>query len=260
MRGRYARYRVSTGNGRPAQRGIARPNCPAADVCSSRSSAGSGHALVTPGGRGLSSPRPPPLVPHPLLPEILARWTNLRFTYPSKGSSPRSTSSGAASRTAVRPTTIAAVSSRSGSRSTSAGTFCGNAVPDATQARTRILPPPARPTSWSVTSSSAARSQSLFEFAGGEPAFLALARAHHERCLADPELNHPFSHEDQHPKHVERLAAYWAEVLGGPAAYSEMWGDESGVLAMHAGNGDMGDLGERFRDCFVKAMDDANLP
>jgi hemoglobin len=133
-------------------------------------------------------------------------------------------------------------------------------VPDATQARTRILPPPARPTSWSVTSSSAARSQSLFEFAGGGPAFLALARAHHERCLADPELNHPFSHEDQHPKHVERLAAYWAEVLGGPATYSETCGDESGVLAMHAGNGDMGDLGERFLDCFVKAMDDASLP
>jgi hemoglobin len=53
----------------------------------------------------------------------------------------------------------------------------------------------------------------LFEFAGGEPAFLALAAAHHARCLADPELNHPFSHPEQHPQHVERLAAYWAEVL-----------------------------------------------
>ena len=49
----------------------------------------------------------------------------------------------------------------------------------------------------------------LFEFAGGEAALLALARAHHERCLADPELNHPFSHPGQHPQHVERLAAYW---------------------------------------------------
>ena len=39
----------------------------------------------------------------------------------------------------------------------------------------------------------------LFEFAGGEPAFLALATAHHARCLADPELNHPFSHEDLDP-------------------------------------------------------------
>src|SRR5713226_8188582 len=100
----------------------------------------------------------------------------------------------------------------------------------------------------------------LFEFAGGEPAFLALARAHHARCLADPELNHPFSHDDQHPQHVERLAAYWAEVMGGPPTYSKTGGDESDVLQMHAGNGDMGDLGERFLDCFVRALDDAELP
>jgi hemoglobin len=100
----------------------------------------------------------------------------------------------------------------------------------------------------------------LFEFAGGEAAFLALARAHPARCLADPELNHPFSHGDQHPLHVERLAAYWAEVLGGPPAYSQACGDESGVLQMHAGNGDMSDLGERFVSCFVLALDDAELP
>jgi len=100
----------------------------------------------------------------------------------------------------------------------------------------------------------------LFELAGGEAAFVALAKAHHARCLADPELNHPFSHDDQHPQHVERLAAYWAEVLGGPPAYSQTCGDESGVLAMHAGNGDMTDLGNRFVDCFVHAMDDAALP
>jgi hemoglobin len=101
---------------------------------------------------------------------------------------------------------------------------------------------------------------SLFEFAGGESAFLALAAAHHERCVADPELNHPFSHPGQHPQHVERLAAYWAEVMGGPPSYSGSCGDQSGVLHMHAGNGDMGDLGERFLNCFDAAMDDARLP
>jgi hemoglobin len=100
----------------------------------------------------------------------------------------------------------------------------------------------------------------LYDFAGGEPAFLALARAHHARCLADPELNHPFSHPDQHPRHVERLAAYWAEVMGGPPIYSQSCGDQSALLSMHAGNGDMGDLGRRFVDCFVHAADDAGLP
>jgi hemoglobin len=100
----------------------------------------------------------------------------------------------------------------------------------------------------------------LYEFAGGEAAFLALATAHHARCLADPELNHPFSHPGQHPQHVERLAAYWAEVLGGPPRYSESCGDQSFVLRLHAGNGDLSDLGRRFVDCFVAAMDDAGLP
>lgn len=53
------------------------------------------------------------------------------------------------------------------------------------------------------------------EFAGADGAFLAPATAHHARCQADAELNHPFSHGDLNPEHVQRLADYWAEVLGG---------------------------------------------
>ncbi|WP_129666009.1 group II truncated hemoglobin [Phytoactinopolyspora endophytica] len=100
----------------------------------------------------------------------------------------------------------------------------------------------------------------LYEFAGGESAILALAIAHHKRCLEDPELNHPFSHPDQHPQHVERLAAYWAEVLGGPPRFSETCGDQSTVLTLHSGHGDMSDLGRRFVECFTLAADDAGLP
>jgi hemoglobin len=100
----------------------------------------------------------------------------------------------------------------------------------------------------------------LYEFAGGDAALLRLAAAHHERCLADPELNHPFSHPGQHPQHVERLAAYWAEALGGPPRYTGECGDHVEMLRMHAHNGDMGDLGERFVRCFDLAMDDAELP
>jgi hemoglobin len=101
----------------------------------------------------------------------------------------------------------------------------------------------------------------LFEFAGGEQAMLALAAAHHARCVADPELNHPFSHPGQHPQHVERLAAYWGEVLGGPPVYSQSLSDQSSLLEMHAGNGSgMTDLGRRFVSCFVQAADDAGLP
>jgi hemoglobin len=100
----------------------------------------------------------------------------------------------------------------------------------------------------------------LYEFAGGESAFLALATAHHARCLADPELNHPFSHPDQHPQHVERLGRYWAEVLGGPPTFSRECGDHTAVMHLHSGHGDMSDLGRRFVECFVRAADDAGLP
>lgn len=100
---------------------------------------------------------------------------------------------------------------------------------------------------------------SMFEFAGGEQAFLRLAAAHHERCLRDPVLNHPFSH-GVHPQHVERLAGYWAEVFGGPASHARTGGGQSAMLGIHAGTGAEPDLGTRFVDCFVHAADDAGLP
>jgi len=100
----------------------------------------------------------------------------------------------------------------------------------------------------------------LYEYAGGEQALLRLAAAHHARCLADPELNHPFSHDDLDPEHVSRLAAYWAEVMGGPPRFTAECADQSALLRMHAGNGEISDLGRRFVECFVAAVDDAGLP
>jgi hemoglobin len=100
----------------------------------------------------------------------------------------------------------------------------------------------------------------LYEFAGGQQAFVPFAAALHARCLADPELNHPFSHPGQHPQHTERLAAYLAEAFGGPAAYSVGCGDQQQLVLMHAGNGDMSDLGTRFASCFMLAADDAGWP
>jgi hemoglobin len=102
-------------------------------------------------------------------------------------------------------------------------------------------------------------SLSMFDAAGGRPAFLRFATAFHARCLADPELSHPFSHPGN-PEHVNRLADYWAEVFGGPARFSESFGGHSAMLAIHAGQGAGSDLGERFVVCFLQAADDADLP
>ena len=101
--------------------------------------------------------------------------------------------------------------------------------------------------------------QSLYQFAGGDDAFLALAAAVTERCIADPELNHAFAGRLS-PRHNEHLAAYWAEVFGGPPAYSRTLGGHSGMLAIHAGHGAPDEWGDRFEACFIAALDDAALP
>jgi hemoglobin len=100
---------------------------------------------------------------------------------------------------------------------------------------------------------------SLYEFAGGEQAMLALAAAHHQRCIDDPYLNHPFSHM-HNPRHVEALADYLGEVFGGPARYSAAGAGHSGMLGVHAGEGVDDEFGGRFVACFVQALDDAGLP
>lgn len=101
--------------------------------------------------------------------------------------------------------------------------------------------------------------ETIFEAAGGKAAFLRLARAHHQRCLDDPVLNHPFAHPG-HPQHIERLAAYWAEVFGGPPAYTRLAGGHSTMLELHARTQAERDLGTRFVRCFVAAFDEAGLP
>jgi len=102
-------------------------------------------------------------------------------------------------------------------------------------------------------------SLSVYDAAGGRQAFLDLAHAWHERCLADPVVSHAFSH-GFHPQHSERLAAYWIEALGGPAGFTGAIGDQSGVQRLHAGNGEHEEMDRRALACFVQALEDAGVP
>jgi hemoglobin len=100
---------------------------------------------------------------------------------------------------------------------------------------------------------------SVYEAAGADAGLLALARAWHVRCLADDEMSHPFSHGDLHPDHVARLAAYWAEALGGPTTFTAVLNDETTVLRMHAGNGSHPVLDQHAVACFDLALVDVGL-
>jgi hemoglobin len=100
--------------------------------------------------------------------------------------------------------------------------------------------------------------QSVYEAAGGQEGLLRLAEAWHARVMADEIVSHAFSH-GFHPQHNERLAAYWAEALGGPARYSGRYGDETSVVRIHSGNGPHEEMDSRAIACFDQAMDDAAL-
>jgi hemoglobin len=99
---------------------------------------------------------------------------------------------------------------------------------------------------------------SVYDAAGGAEGIHRLAHSWHARVLADEVVSHAFRH-GFHPQHTERLAAYWAEALGGPATYSQLYGNESTVVAMHSGNGQHEEMDQRAIACFDQALIDAGL-
>jgi hemoglobin len=100
--------------------------------------------------------------------------------------------------------------------------------------------------------------RSVYEAAGGDERILRLARAWHARVMADEVVGHAFRH-GVHPEHCERLAAYWAEALGGPTTYSDDYGDETSVVRIHSGNGVHEEMDRRAIACFDEALTDVEL-
>ena len=100
--------------------------------------------------------------------------------------------------------------------------------------------------------------ESVFEAAGGYEGLLRLARAWHVRVMADDVVGHAFSH-GFHPEHSERLAAYWAEALGGPTTFSATFGDETSVVRIHSGNGPHEEMDRRAIMCFDQALEDVGI-
>jgi hemoglobin len=98
----------------------------------------------------------------------------------------------------------------------------------------------------------------VYEDAGGIGGLRRLADAWHTRVMADEEVSHAFSH-GYRPDHSERLAAYWAEALGGPPLYSDAYGDETSVVRIHSGNGAHEEMDRRAIACFDQALADTGL-
>jgi hemoglobin len=100
--------------------------------------------------------------------------------------------------------------------------------------------------------------QTVFEAAVGCDGLRRLAGAWHRRVMAHDVVGYAFSH-GVHLQHVERLAAYWAEALGGPSTYSDSYRNETTVVKMHSGNGEHDEVDRRAIACFDQALADVGL-
>jgi hemoglobin len=100
--------------------------------------------------------------------------------------------------------------------------------------------------------------QTIYDAAGGANGLLRLANAWHARVVADDVVSHAFSH-GFHPEHSQRLAAYWAESLGGPTTFTDRYGDQSSVVRLHSGNGQHEEMDQRAIVCFDQALADVGL-
>ena len=99
----------------------------------------------------------------------------------------------------------------------------------------------------------------MFTYAGGAETLHALARTHYGRCVADPLLSRVFGTEP-HPAHVDRLADWLGEVLGGPDRYTRLHGGHHALLRKHAGRGITEEERQRFVEIFFESADEVGLP
>jgi len=77
----------------------------------------------------------------------------------------------------------------------------------------------------------AATIPTLFEWAGGTPAFENLFNQFYDKVLADELLEPVFKHIS--PKHRMHVAHFVAEVFGGPKTYSESEGSHYAMINKH---------------------------
>lgn len=100
---------------------------------------------------------------------------------------------------------------------------------------------------------------SIYDAAGGADGMTRIATAWQRRAMADQVVSHAFRHAGVKPDHVDRLAAYLGEALGGPPRYTEMYGEHVDVVRIHSGNGEHEEMNERAIECFAGALRDAGI-
>ena len=101
--------------------------------------------------------------------------------------------------------------------------------------------------------------QTIFEWAGGRAAFHRMINAFYDRVERDDLLS-PFFPGGVHAAHREHVTDWWAEVMGGPATYTEQHGGYESMLAHHRDLAITPEHRFRFASLMSLAADDADLP
>jgi hemoglobin len=99
----------------------------------------------------------------------------------------------------------------------------------------------------------------LYEWAGGERAFERLINAFYDRVERD-ELIAPLFGAGVSAEHRDHVIAWWSEVFGGPARYTDELGGYEAMVAKHRDLAITPEQRFRFASMMSLAADDAGLP
>jgi hemoglobin len=98
----------------------------------------------------------------------------------------------------------------------------------------------------------------LYEWAGGMPAFERLTEIFYQRVKEDPLLAPVFANmSSEHPQHV---AHFIAEVFGGPKLYSSQRGGHATMVSRHVGRMLTQEQRTRWTHLICECADHAGLP
>ena len=104
-----------------------------------------------------------------------------------------------------------------------------------------------------------ADSPTIYEWAGGRPAFERWFGAFYDLVEADDLLGPVFGNHVTE-EHRRNVTTWWCEVMGGPATYTAKRGGYEHMLAHHRGLGISAEQRLRFVTLLSRAADDAGIP
>jgi truncated hemoglobin YjbI len=98
----------------------------------------------------------------------------------------------------------------------------------------------------------------LYEWAGGSPAFARLTEVIYSKVTADELVGPLFAGMD--PDHPQFVAMWLSEVFGGPARYSQERGGYHHMLTQHLGKSITEPQRRRWLELLIDAADEVGLP